>query len=703
MARLLCLVLLAPAIPAASQISCSPEALTAKYWQYRERFNKHFVMNDRKPEGCVGNGITRNETDFSSLDCSDDLLHGYGLPATSIVQTISGAHADGMGARNIEDNYFYNPNCGEAGPSPGTNWNPTINGVPISYQFPPTDQKFNFIEYGSETPSQLGWYMVVLATEYELLGRSGQYEEQQRTLEELFLALQAYRRLDITANCLVKKRYDEITEGFEVDLCSVDVQGNPLGGPLNQVTIFGSCLCPAAYQNKQCIGDFLGGIFNDNKWHFDIPCFENCPWQPNLTGFSGFSIRNDETQEQEALHDPSEQMWNIDLVSGSFAMSEKPPCTDNFSKPCYMEYEVGYMSQDQIFSIMMGLTMIKRFIPANATVTTCDGATFQPLKIAQDISNGIVKMPQNGARNMFWPASEDLDCCAKPVKFGMCAGGDFTFSYAYLELMHNYIDPARKHKIGIFDRMPSSVLFQQQGHPNFNRVIEGLSFGSDLANLPDRFKNPVSDYAYSKDKEIFLLMNNLLYPGGNQLPVDRSLFEEMLCSAPCGGPCIKQANYETQDNAAYYPDFDCPNTPKWTGQRWEGPDAIPDWGGLWKSRQMNGLDYMALHNVYMLHFLDQNQTFMNPDRPDIQTIGNPKKLLGEDKIEGPITLCPGQTAQYRLLPSYSAATINPIEWTCTPNITLSTSSANPTNATLVSSLTPSYLRVGFEEKRNLQQ
>ena len=33
--------------------NCSNEALTAKYWQYRETFNKHFIMNDRKPEGCI--------------------------------------------------------------------------------------------------------------------------------------------------------------------------------------------------------------------------------------------------------------------------------------------------------------------------------------------------------------------------------------------------------------------------------------------------------------------------------------------------------------------------------------------------------------------------------------------------------------------------------------------------------------------------
>jgi hypothetical protein len=39
--------------------SCSAplEAMTAKYWQYRDNFNKHFILNDRDSSGCVGDGI----------------------------------------------------------------------------------------------------------------------------------------------------------------------------------------------------------------------------------------------------------------------------------------------------------------------------------------------------------------------------------------------------------------------------------------------------------------------------------------------------------------------------------------------------------------------------------------------------------------------------------------------------------------------
>ncbi len=228
-----------------------------------------------------------------------------------------------MGDRNKElingnPNPFYDQNCAEDG-----------SGHSVG-------EAHNYLTFGSEAPHQLGWYLVTLASEYELLRQNGQVEEQQRTLEEIFLALQAYRRLDITANCLVKERYDEITAGYEVENCDIWV--------LNHHYQDDACLCGEKYHNQQCPGD--------NKWHFDIPCKRNCPWSPDLSGYSGFFIRQDATQEQEALNDYSEDKWNIDLVGDSYAMAEKPPCTTEFSRTCYMEKNVTFMSSDQAYLMM---------------------------------------------------------------------------------------------------------------------------------------------------------------------------------------------------------------------------------------------------------------------------------------------------------------------------------------------------------------
>lgn len=658
---------------------CSKESLTAKYWQYRANLNKHFVMSDRKPEGCIGNGITRSEHEFSQFTCGADLLHGYGIPATSIWQTPNGSF--GMGDR-VAEGEFKNLDCAKDGLNPN-------NVTGVSWEF----EKHNYLEYGSETPHQIGWYLVMLATEYELLRKNGQLQEQQRTLEEIFLALQAYRRLDITANCLVKSRYDEITDGFEVENCDIWVA--------NHHYTEDACLCAEKYHNQQC-----KGAFGDAKWHFDIPCKTMCPWTPNLTGYSGFYVREDAVQEQEGMHDASEDKWNIDLVGSAFAMSQSPPCDSNFSPACYNEKKVNFLSQDQTFSIMTGLAMVKRYVPPTATVTTCDGVVYHPFDIVQEISNGLVKLPQNATRHVFWPGSENDDCCYKPVKFGECAGGNLQWTYAGLEYMHNYINEGDDdHWVESLDRL-------KWGRKNGRRAFfaQAMSVGFDIGTYgTDNAKQKIIDACVEDKMEILLLMNDLLHPGEPNIMDDetnaelKALFEEMLCSAPCDGPCFKPDYYDDL-NPAEVPEFNCANTPHWIGQRWEGYGYPPPNQQAWqdrKARQYNGLDFMALYNTYMLCFPEEQTPFYNPDRPEPTTYGH---LLGENKIEGPTTLCPGTSADYLLKKSNPVPTVfKEIIWESSSNISLSSTSTNPTTATANTGRIPSYIGVTFEEQIRKQQ
>ena len=60
---------------------CSPEAITAKYWQYRKDFNKHFIVQDRDSSGCIHDGIGQDTS--NRCFCEKE---GYGLPATSYIQ-----------------------------------------------------------------------------------------------------------------------------------------------------------------------------------------------------------------------------------------------------------------------------------------------------------------------------------------------------------------------------------------------------------------------------------------------------------------------------------------------------------------------------------------------------------------------------------------------------------------------------------------
>ncbi len=123
------------------------------------------------------------------------------------------------------------------------------------------------------------WYWTTLATEYALLIQNGQTEEAQRTLEELYLGLQAYRRMDMLANCMAEERYEEITDNFEVE---------PSGD--------NHCLCGSKYVDAP-------GAYNDN---FKTDTEDNCPFQADLSGYTGFALREDGAQALEALNDFSE-------------------------------------------------------------------------------------------------------------------------------------------------------------------------------------------------------------------------------------------------------------------------------------------------------------------------------------------------------------------------------------------------------------
>lgn len=653
------------------------------------------MMIDRHPEGCIGNGLTPMGINPHQITCETVLLHGLSLPATSIILAPNGGY--GMGDRNPEplaDQTFINQDCANDQTNYGNDPDDNLS----------VGETHNYLEFEVETAHQLGWYLTVLATEYELLTQNEKFDQAQKTLEEIFLALQAYRRLDITANCLVKKRYDEITAHFESTTCS-------LWEGLIERT--GTCLCSNKYEIGPC---------KDRSEHFDIPCKEYCDWQPDLSGYSGFFIREDATQALEALHDPSENKWNIDLVSSGYAMSLSPPCDPEpaFSQPCYMLHEGRFLSSDQLFVVMMGLAMVKRFVPESATVTTCEGEVYHPLEIAQNIAKGFVDLPQNSTRHIFWPGSDDRDCCYKPVKFSECNGGNFQTLYAGVEYMYNYINPEDKQDIGAWDRAKWSLMMATSlgtvpvfSNSNGNFALEAMTFAADWGNLNGPKRNQLRRGGRDLEKEIFLLMNDVVfpeYPHNVKSEEDKDIFRQMLCDAPCGGPCVRPFGYDYLVDNIGFPTFDCANTPGWTGQRWEGPPhSSSNWDPTetYKARQFNGLDYMALYNLYMLNYPEEQTPFTDPasfhDGDD--------HLLGESQILGPSFMCPFGTGTFTLVPSYSPppnyppSVIQALIWKPSDHFALSSLTANPTNATFAFPGEQGYpiIAADFEEARPIQQ
>lgn len=675
----------------ASAQQCSRESLSAKYWQYRETFNDHFIMIDRREEGCVGNGIFREDgihpaNNTVQQHCGLSFLNGYSLPATSINQLPNGGHQGlGMIDRNTTGSAFYDGACADGGPSIGTSWEDNAT--------------HNYLEMGEETPHQMQWYWTMLATEYALLRQNGQWEEAGRTLEELYLGLQAYRRLDMLANCMAQERYEEVTNDFEVEYCDDN-----------------HCLCGDKYLD-------VPGAFNTN---FKTDTQDNCPFTADLSGYTGFALREDATQELEALHDDSEDHWNIDLVSGDYAMSSMPPCTTATSQACYNVKGKNFLSSDQMYALMQGLVMIKKYIPADAVITNCDGTVENILDIAQNIGKGLVDVAKNETRRINWPASRD--CCDAEVHMSEAAGGYLNFNYAGLEIMYNYLSDDDDRKIGLLD----GYLFNQMGatllplqHREGKFYLEAMAFGVDIAQWPNTFNTPIplsplSSFARrqliiegmsNQRVEIYLLINNLLFPAPPNLSVDKSWFEALLCTAPCGGPCQKPADYDQTSadglnipppaGPVVWPQFDCPNTPHWTGQRWEGLGGDLDWDNIHEARQFNGLDFMALYNIYLLSFPEEHtEEYYNPDRPQEIPYGH---LFGHDRINGPTTLCPGTMGSYSIVPLNAGSGIENISWTTTNNLQAMTPNANPTDIRAISAQTPSWIMAEFDEVRTVAQ
>ncbi|MCC6281898.1 MAG: T9SS type A sorting domain-containing protein [Saprospiraceae bacterium] len=646
--------------------NCSVDAITAKYWQYRQNLNKHFVLNDIDSSGCIGDGIGLSST---PEDCTFS-KSGYGLPATSIIISYDGG--SGMFDRNGDtSSVWYDAGCAEAGPDSGTHHSSIPN------------RKFNHLEYGSETPHQMGYYWGTLATEYALLTQNHQYEAAQKTLDELFLGLQAYRRLDMQANCQVKKRYDEIKAGFEVGNECISTY------PWNIFEPERSCLC---------IGKYVAGT---NHPTFSTPCSAGCSYTADLSGYSGFFLREDAVQEQELLHDPTEERWNIDLVSSAFAMSVAPPCTTSFSQPCYLVKWQNFMSQDGVIGLMIGLTLIKKFIPASAMVTTCDSTVYYPLEMAIDISSAIVDRVDRAYRNwILWP--ESGNCCERKVYLTESEGGSMKFTIHGLKKAANYMDGGSRHSNSDeylhWQYLTAQAGFSESDNGKF--WLRLMALGWDVGDKGSVVQNIFKNKSEIHGTEILGMINNILYPGGGDVKVDRDFFEAMLCSAPCSGPCVKQPNYGTN---GVLPEFPCSNTPDWRGQRWESGSVNPE---LVKNRLYNGLDYMLLYNIYMLHFpVQQAAPYQNPD---YATHPNANSFFGDDHILGSSTLCKGSTGYYEIDPVYdviapstTATVLTDIKWSSTSSLLLESEQMVGTDVTMEGDDNPSYLEVSFTQQRDI--
>jgi hypothetical protein len=199
---------------------------------------------------------------------------GWGAPGAAVNQRNNDNGPDGN---------FFDQDC-----TGSISWGDAGPGDP--------DHRFNWIDFGSETLTQLGWNFVNLSTEYELLGRSSQTEEQQRVLEEIFLGIQAIRRLDMQAQCMIKEMYDNRSPGEDL-VCE---EPYSVTGP-EDINPFNSQPCHR---------------------HWDAHVQDDCGFTPDFSGYNGFFLRGDAGQNLEnILNDSTDESYNVDAVGGAFGGS----------------------------------------------------------------------------------------------------------------------------------------------------------------------------------------------------------------------------------------------------------------------------------------------------------------------------------------------------------------------------------------------
>jgi hypothetical protein len=646
-----------------AQSTCSDAAITAKYWQYRQNLNKHFVATDRDPSGCVNDGIGQDATDSCKFSKA-----GYGLPATSIVQTPNGRF--GLGSRSNEK---ANPPIFVAGLS-----SECMGETSLDDDGSDPNHKYNFLNVGSETLTQVGWHIVTLCTEYELLSKNGQTEQMQRTLEEIFLALQAIRRLDMQTQCLLEEMYNTR-------------KNNPDNAKY---------MCEPPYTISSEPHPFGSGHVN-----FDSQVVDDCNFKANFSGYNGFFIREDATQQlEQILHDPTDETYNIDGVSSPFAQSTNEgglcPPVDRF---CYMAHDQNFISQDQVSNLLFGFSFIKRFIPANATVTTCDGTSYNVRNITTDITEALVFNIDDHNNHIVIPSSDD--CCEKPVKLSMSAGGYAGGSIHGMIKAYRYIT-GRKRKSTLGQNIAYNAVTPIWPTRDKLYYTRFESVTGDLSNMNEDKRNWFTLQCLNNDVEIYLLANDIMFPEGAPVsgPIDVvTNFRGMLCEAPCAGPCSKGESHDDPNIPPdRLPNFSCPNTPNWLGSRWEAQE-----GGRPEknpkdvlAEQRNGLDYMALFNMYAIKN-NLNVPYYNPDLPP-----DSNNAIVNDQIDGPSSLCVGQTGTYALKRLYTVTPpfpLSDISWTSSNNMTVFSPTAESTDAKMNSKVDPSYVAVSFGEDRFIPQ
>jgi|GEM_PF-5037420 len=421
------------------------------------------------------------------------------------------------------------------------------------------------IHWGDGTIN-LGWYIAVLATELELMQQNS--ISSNKTTEELFWALETINRLDKVAE-KVWNYYDE----DDVPLCESILPCHE-----NGETIPPDHTIPDSLEFVQ---ENLAAVPYDEV--ADI-------WDPTNTSSSpnGFILRDDA---------PASILDDFEFPYTSMSSSMARPLNayygtaapDGYRHNNYMSNgpPANEVSQDQLFSIFMGLFLVKEY---------CSDASYVGQNLGDKASTIAMRLLNH--YNAGWVLKNPVR--DKEVLIG---GNSFFFASSLVNLKTYFTNSTKP--IGAFP--PQLPTYTTEVNRALSAIIMSISNSSTPLVLHDIVDEEIGWEFYS-------LLNNTLYGHtNNYYPLSDIKNDLNLC--PCRGPY--------RENIQWTPDNTYMIGGNYWGKIW--PSGVPEkwgkgsclrtaedqendndyhqsWGEDWYSEQYNGLDYMLLYNMYRINY-----------------------------------------------------------------------------------------------------
>jgi hypothetical protein len=398
----------------------------------------------------------------------------------------------------------------------------------------------------------MGWYIGVLATEYALLKQKGLSTE--KTLTELYYAMKTVYRLD-------------------------ELSGQ--APPVNQTNNFpnNELYCPQ-FISQQKSPDGLNGFFirDDTPYQFIDSIVSPQRYNQINQRINDFNYG----MVDEIISDyiAGNKHWDQIEQDSIYIIG------DSFAKE---------MSQDELYHLMMGLALVKHFIPdqplqvkllnGNYTYYNFNLFSRQFVHLAVQrimLKDWLIINPNTG-----WMVHQGP--CVKPLAYGLAEAAKFITGNNYSTDAFQYslwqgfkIQPIpssdNRHMIAVLAAIGNSFDGQTRSHGTNNGIYT-------ITNIHEW-------------DSFYCLLRKTLHGG----PINLSsvnLAKEQLDKAPCEGP------YNLNPNIHYYHGWAC-------SHKFFRPKEEQYGNVSWATGYYSGVDYMLLHNLYYLNF-PNSQNNVNGD------------------------------------------------------------------------------------------